>query len=97
MLRSLLTGETAISTKCSSTETDERFNVVNPWRACAVRVTVLGSVCLFVCLAVRSHLTSRMSNRAINEHAYLVAYECQKICENFPETIAFKSYATKHE
>ena len=51
-------------------------------------------VCLCVCL---SHLTSRMSNRAINEHAYLVAYERQKICGDFPETTAFKSYAAKHE
>ena len=39
-------------------------------------VTVLGSVCVCVCVSVKSHLTSRMSNRAIKEHAYLVAYEC---------------------
>ena len=45
----------------------------------------------------KSHLTSRMSNRAINEHAYLVAYERQKICGDLPETTAFKSYAEKHE
>ena len=45
-----------------------------------------------VCLSVKSHLTSRMSNRAINECAYLVAYERQKICGDFPETTAFKSY-----
>ena len=38
-----------------------------------------------------------MSNRAINEHAYLMAYERQKICGDFPETTAFKSYAAKHE
>ena len=38
-----------------------------------------------------------MSNRAINEHAHLVAYERQKICGDFPETTAFKSYAAKHE
>ena len=50
-------------------------------------------VCLCVCLSlsVKSHLTSRMSNRVINEHAYLVAYERQKICGDFPETTAFKS------
>ena len=28
---------------------------------------------LCVCLSVKSHLTLRMSNQAINEHAYLVA------------------------
>ena len=38
-----------------------------------------------------------MSNQAINEHAYLVAYERQKICGDLPETTAFKSYAEKHE
>ena len=38
-----------------------------------------------------------MSNRAIKEHAYLVAYERQKICGNLPEMTAFKSYAAKHE
>ena len=37
-----------------------------------------------------------MSNGAINEHAYLVAYERQKICGDLPETTAFKSYAEKH-
>ena len=71
-----------------------RVAVVNPRRACAARVTVLGSVCVSVCLcvcvSVKSHLTSRMSNRAINEHAYLVAYERQKICGDLPETTAFK-------
>ena len=37
-----------------------------------------------------------MSNRAINERAYSVAYECQN-CGDFPETTSFKSYAAKHE
>ena len=48
-------------------------------------------------MSVKSHLTSEMSNRAIKEHAYLVAYERQKICGDLPETTAFKSYAAKHE
>ena len=69
------------------------YLLINARRACAARVTVLGSVCL----SVWSHLTSRMSNRAINEHAYLVAYERQKICGDLPETTAFKSYAAKQE
>ena len=54
-------------------------------------------VCLSVCVSVKSHLTPRMSNRAINKHAYLLAYECQKICGDLPKTTAFKSYAAKHE
>ena len=49
-------------------------------------------VCLSVCLSVKSHLTSRMSNRAINERAYSVPYERQKICGDLPETTAFKRY-----
>ena len=48
-------------------------------------------------MSVKSHLTSEMSNRAIKEHAYLVAYERQNICGDLPETTAFKSYAAKHE
>ena len=31
--------------------------LINPRRACAARVTVVGSVCLSVCLSVKSHLT----------------------------------------
>ena len=56
-------------------------------------------VCVCVCVSVKSHLTSRMSNRAINEHAYSVACECQKKSGDFPEKTAFKSYgyAAKHE
>ena len=46
-----------------------------------------------MCVSVKSHLTSRMSNQAINERAYLVAYECQKICGDLHETTGFKSYA----
>ena len=53
-------------------------------------------VCLCVCV-LKSHLTSRMRNRAIKYHTYLVAYERQKICGDLPETTAFKSYAAKHE
>ena len=54
-------------------------------------------VCVCVCLSVKSHLTLRMSNRAINEHAYLLVYEHQKLCGDLPETTVFKSYATKHK
>ena len=49
--------------------------IINPRCACAARVTVLGSVCV----------TSRMSNRAINERTYSVACERQKICGDLPE------------
>ena len=65
--------------------------LINPRCACTARVTVVGSACL----SVKSHLTSQMSNGAINERAYSVAFERQKICEDLPEKTAFKSYATK--
>ena len=43
-----------------------KIAVINPRRACAARVIVVG----FVCVSVKSHLTSRMSNRAINVHTW---------------------------
>ena len=59
----------------SGTASKEVAGFINPRRACAARVTVVGSVCVCAwCVCLKSHLTSRMSNRAIKEHAYLVAY-----------------------
>ena len=43
--------------------------VVNPRRACAARVTVVGPVCV----SVTQHLTSRMSNRAIKNLYYILS------------------------
>ena len=52
----------------------DHMGVINPRRACAARVTVVGSVCpsvcLSVCVSVTFDLPSRMSNRAINKRAY---------------------------
>ena len=36
-----------------------------------------------VCVAVKSHLTSQMSNQAINECAHLVACELVSYCQTF--------------
>ena len=46
--------------------------IFNPRRACAARVTVLGSirVCVCVCLSVKSHLTYGASVRPENAIAY---------------------------
>ena len=41
-------------------------DIFNPRRACAARVTVLGSVCVYVCLSVKSHLTYGASVRPEN-------------------------------
>ena len=70
---------------------------INPRRACAARVIVVGVVCLSVCLSVKSHLTYGASVRPENAVTYSVGNEGQKICGDLPETIAFKSYAAKHE
>ena len=45
--------------------------VINPRRACAARITVVG----FVIESVKQHLTSRMSNQAIKKSAYSLACE----------------------
>ena len=55
------------------------------------------SVCLSVCLSVKSHLTYGASVRPENAVTYSADKEGQKICGDLPETTAFKSYAAKHE
>ena len=65
---------------------------INPRRACAARVTVLGSVSVCV-----SHLTYGASVRPENAVTYLAGNEGQKICGDLSKTTAFKSYAAKHE
>ena len=49
--------------------------VINPRRACAARVTVVGSVCL----SVKSHLTYGASVRPENAVTYSAGNEGQKI------------------
>ena len=68
-------------------------NIINPRRACAARVTVVGSVCV----SVKSHLTYGASVRPKNAVTYSAGNEGQKICGDLPETTAFKSYTAKHE
>ena len=55
------------------------------------------SVCLSVCLSVRSHLTYGESVRPENAVTYSAGNEGKKICRDLPETTALKSYAAKHE
>ena len=68
----------------------------NPRCTFAAKVTVLGFVYLCVCLSVSQHLTSQMSNQAINKRAYSVACERQNSRGDLPEMTAFKSYAARH-
>ena len=51
--------------------------IINPRRACAARVTVLGRVCRTVCL-LKSHLTSGASVRPENTVVYSAGNGGQK-------------------
>ena len=64
--------------------------IINPRRACAARVTVLGSVCV----SVTQHLTSRIFIRATNDTTYLTGNEGQKICVVFSENVRCKVMTT---
>ena len=59
------------------------------------RVTVVGSVCLCVCVSVMRELTSPVIERVKNKLTYPAADEGQKICRIFSETALFKSYGVK--
>ena len=52
--------------------------LINPWRACAARVTVVGLCVLSVCLSVCYSTTVIV--RAKNELTYPTADRGQKIC-----------------
>ena len=69
-------------------------HVINPRRACAARVTVLGSVCVCVCV---SNLTSGAFVRPENTVTYSAGNGGQKICGVFFETAPFKSYGVKRK
>ena len=56
--------------------------LINPRRACAARVTVVGSVCV----SVKSHLTYGASVRPENAVTFSAGNEGQKICGVFSET-----------
>ena len=71
--------------------------MINPLRACAARVTVLGWVCVCVCLSVKSHLISGASVRPENTVTYSAGNGDQKICGVFFETAPFKSYGVKRK
>ena len=55
------------------------------------------SVCLCVCLSVKSHLTSGASVRPENTVVYSAGNGGQKICGVFFETAPFKSYGVKRK
>ena len=63
-------------------------SIINPRRAYAVRVTVVGSVWC-VCVSVQ-HLTSRVSFRPENAVTYSTGNEGQKNCGVFSETASLR-------
>ena len=52
------------------------------------------SVCVCVCLSVKSHLTSGASVRPENSATYSEGNEGPNICGVFSETSSFQSYGT---
>ena len=65
-------------------------SLINPRRACAARVTVVGSVCV----SVKSHLTSEASVRPENAVTFSAGNEGQKICGVFSETAPLQRSST---
>ena len=68
--------------------------IINPRRACAARVTVVGSVCVCVCVSVKSHLTYGASVRPENAVTYSAGNEGKKICGVFSETAPLQRSST---
>ena len=64
--------------------------LINPRRACAARVTVVGSVCV----SVKSHLTYGASVRPENAVTYSAGNEGQNICGVFSETAPLQRSST---
>ena len=62
--------------------------VVNPRRACAAKVTVVGFVCVSVCLSVALNLTSRVF---VHLTTYLTGNEGQKFRTVFSENAPLQS------
>ena len=76
--------------------------IINPRRACAARVTVLGlsfrpSVCLSVCLSVCYHVFCTTRNKAAKKRYQRVQYHTGLILKmaHFRKSTAFKSYGVK--
>ena len=67
--------------------------IINYRRACAARVTVVGSVCVCVCvcLSVTQHFASRMFICPTNDLTYLTGDEDQNICGFFSENAPLQS------
>ena len=65
-----------------------------PRRACAARVTVVGSLCVCVCVSVRSHLTYGASVRPETTVTYSAGNEGQNVCGVFSETAPLQRSST---
>ena len=63
------------------------LRLINPRRACAARVTVVG----FVCVSVTLNLTSRVFVRLTQDTTYLTGNEGKKFRTVFSETAPLQS------
>ena len=72
-------------------------HIINPRRACAARVTVLGSVCLCVCLLSHISPTERLFVLKTLSRTQRATKVKKFVHWDLLETTAFKSYAAKHE
>ena len=71
-----------------------KLAIVNPRRACAVRVTVVGlcvRVCVCMCVSVTQHLTSQTFVRLALGTTYSTGSKGQKVCVVFSENAPLQS------
>ena len=73
---------------------NNQHNVINPRRAYTARVTVVGFVCLCVCLSVKPHFTTGASVHPEIDVTYSSGNEGQKICGDFSETASLQRFST---
>ena len=67
----------------------DKYNIINPRRACAARVTVVGSVCVRVCVCVS--VIQNLTYRPTNDTTYLTGNEGQNNCVVFSENAPLQS------
>ena len=71
------------------------YIIINPRRACAARVTVVG-LCPFVCLSVDDYSRTTGYEAAHERYQQLQCYKgMKKKCGDFAETTAFERYGVK--
>ena len=65
------------------------YFIINPRRACTARVTVVGSVCLSLCVCVC--VIQNLTYRPTNDTTYLTGDKGHNICAVFSENAPLQS------